>query len=460
MAYQASVTSRITLATTTSTSANLSSTLILTPNQYFAERCLAFNSFEEVTSHAGITVDGVAYNALKMAFNAPNAAVPIWLGRQACSSTSFRVADSYVAKTYSLSISVGSAVTAMESAINISYTSTTSETSTEVAIAIAEAISDRSISGITVATPTSDTFVVASTAAYTVITNVTNLLEVAFVTNETVAEAYANVMEENEEDFYFLTCTDHTSDSILALAALVETSESSDYPKIYLPATQDANTLYPEVDPAIDIVGKLKEFGYNRTAITWHDQADTLYPEAFTSAYIGQFAAGSTNWKFVKAVGFSAAADLDTGVALSTAKQGYISDRNGSWYGKERGITFNHGGTMASGEWIDVIRFKDWINDQIEVRVQDHLINLSAAGSKASFTKADINSILSIVDGVLQDGVDVGGLTGYIGAAAPSTISFENQANRILEDITWTGYLAGAINFIVVDGVLTYSEDL
>ncbi|AUR87558.1 hypothetical protein NVP1101O_147 [Vibrio phage 1.101.O._10N.261.45.C6] len=450
MPYQPSVTSRIQLATTSSTSANLGATLIATPMNYFKERTRPYNSFTEVQEDPAIPSTSVAYAALRSAFNAPSAAVPIYLGRQEVSKSIYTPVASRQGIVTAFSFTVSDGTTS----VDVKHTSTTSEDLEAIATAVAALVTGLDVT----ATASGETVELTASGANPVIVTDVKYFTDSFESTETAAELYSALIEENEENFYFLTWTDHTESSVLAMAAEVETSESSNFPKIYLPATQDANSIVPQVEPAIDVMGKLKALGYNRTACSWHEQADTNYIDAFTSAFIGQFAAGSTTWKFVKSVGFAAAADPSTGKPLPTSKQGYIRDRNGSWYGIERGVTFNHGGQMASGEWIDTIRFKDWINDQIEVRLQNHLLNLP--GNKASFTKSDINVITGIINGVLKDGVDVGGLSGYVGAVVPETISFSDQAERILQGVKWTGYLAGAIHFIIVDGILTYSEEL
>ncbi len=456
------VQSRTNLATTSSTSANLGATLIATPCNYFIERCRPYISFTEVQQDPAIPSGSVSYKALQSAFSAPNAAVPIWLGRQAVSVSEYTPLSTRIglATTYSFSVKVGKAAPVL-----VEHPSEAAEGIVVILDAL-KAVLD-GIAGVTATVNGNFLEITPSGGDDVVITDVTNLTD-SFQTTETASQLFAALNEENEENYYFLTWTDRVEANILAMAAEVEATETSNYPKIYLPMTDDPNTLTPVVDPAIDLLGKLKELGYNRTACSWYESGTTdadgnftpvdTYFDAYTSAYIGQFPAGSTTWKFVDAVGFKAAVDPTTGKALPTRLQGYISDRNGSWYGIERGVTFNHGGTMASGEWIDTIRFKDWINDQIEVRLQNLLLN--QIGSKLSFTKADIDRVLAVIEGVLQDGVTVGGLKGYIPPTAPNTIPFSDQASRILQNIKWTGFLAGAIHFIVVDGILTYSEEL
>ena len=66
--------------------------------------------------------------------------------------------------------------------------------------------------------------------------------------------------------------------------------------------------------------------------------------------------------------------------------------------------------------------------------------------------------VKNAVNGVLKNAVDLGILEGFVPCTVPTEISFSDKASRILRDVNWTGYLAGSIHFVIVNGILTYSS--
>lgn len=457
MPYQPTVQSRIQLATTSSTSANLGATVFVTEHAYFFERLRGYSSFEEVQQDPAIPSTSDAYAAMQLGFTQPGCVTPLYIGRREVDLTtlSFTAANN---TEYTFKIRVLQESTYDITEYTITFTSDSDATVEEIKTGVDADLTTKVTSGIVVGGDLTTITITPDTGYQVAFESVSNEISMAFTTTETAADLYAALIEENASDWYFLTTNDHTETFVLAMAATVEASENSDYPKQYHLSLADTNILTPLTDPPVDIPAKLLDFGYVRTVWQWHQDADTLFPEVANTCYNGQFQAGSTTWKFmVNLKGVNPVRDPLTGKLLTTARQGYIADRNGNWQGIERDIRFAHGGKTVGGEWIDTIRGKDWLNDQIEKRLLDLLLN--QVGSKLSFVEADYLKIEGVINKILQEAVGFKFLSGYIPASAPRDISFGDQAARILRNVNWTGYLAGAIHFIVVNGVLTYNTE-
>lgn len=348
MAYKASVTSTISLATTSVTSANLGATAFVTANSYFSERLRGYSSFTEVKEDDAIPSDSNAYAALRLAFSADGCAVPIYLGRRAVDTTIITVDEDKIgtATTFTLTVKTG------DNEVTAEYTSGTSDTAAIILADLqASIVADTSVD-VTLTLDGDSLEVVKSSSDDFIIDAVENLVQ-EFETTEDAATLLAALQEEDNENWYFLACEDHTQEFILEMAAEVEATDGDDYPKLYATAIAEEDVLESTPNPATDTMALLQELGYIRTMCEWHDDADTLFPEIYAVAYMGQFTPGVSTWKFVTPSGITAAADLTTGKALTTAKQGYIRERNGSWYGKERGTNFRHGGKVAGDEWAD-----------------------------------------------------------------------------------------------------------
>lgn len=457
MPYMPTVQSRIQLATTNSTSANLGATLFVTDHVYFFERMRGYTSWDEVLNDPAIPAGSDAYNALRLGFTQTGCVVPLYLGRREVDITTltFDVKDN-TEYTFKVTTLLESNYTQVS--YDITFTSDSDATEAEIVAGVSTALVNDIPVGVVLGGTGTNITITADTGYQVAITHVSDEVNMAFTTSETAANLLAGLIEENAKDWYFLTTNDHTEAFVLAMAAEIEATESSDYPKQYHISLADTNILQPLMDPPSDTPAKLKDLGYVRTVWQWHQDADTLFPEVANTCYNGQFQAGSTTWKFmVNLKGVNPVRDPITGKLLTTARQGYIADRNGNWQGIERDIRFAHGGKTVGGEWIDVIRGKDWLNDQIEKRLLDLLLN--QVGSKLAYVEADYLKVEGTINKILQEAVGFKLLSGYIGAKVPRDINFADKASRLLKNVKWTGYLAGAIHFIVVDGILTYSEE-
>ena len=122
---------------------------------------------------------------------------------------------------------------------------------------------------------------------------------------------------------------------------------------------------------------------------------------------------------------------------------------------------------LAAGEWIDVIRFRDWLVEQIRINVVSALIN---ADGKVPYTDDGIQIIRNALQKALDLGVARKGIApeelDSDGRKIPSytitvprsaDVSVNNKANRLLQDVRFTARLAGAIHVCEIKGSLAYS---
>lgn len=453
MAYQASVTSNITRNTTSASGATFNFPIFCAAHAYFKERVRSYSSWAEFKDDTDIVSGSNTYNAVRLAFSQSPAPSTVYVGRQLVDDATVTPEDAVIGKTYGVTIKTYDTTTGLlVDDDTLSFTATTAVVADVVTGLLADVSSP---TGYT-ATGTTDITITPTAGHQIVVVDLVNMTD-AYTSTETAAELLAAIQDESN-DWYFMTWEDHTEASILAMAAEIEATGSDDYPKMYFTSTSDADSIVAVVDPAIDVIGKLKALGYDRTECQWHDQADTLFPEMGITAANSTYQPGGITWKFTQINGVDAAADPLSGKALSTQKQGNINARNGSWMGIERGVTFYHEGKVTGGEWIDVIRGADWLNDQIEVALLNLLLN--QRGGKIPFTPAGMQQVANTIDNVLTTAVNVGFLYGFEKTTVPNygNIAFADKVARILENVNWTGYLAGAVHNIVTNGNLTYAD--
>lgn len=130
-----------------------------------------------------------------------------------------------------------------------------------------------------------------------------------------------------------------------------------------------------------------------------------------------------------------------------------------------RNIT--QGGKTNAGEWIDIIRFRDWQQYDMQVRV----VNLLVVNPKVPVHRrrhrfrgepdegipagrAEVRRHLS--HEFDADGNSNPGFVTSVPLAAD--ISSTKKASRVLSDCKWSARLAGAIHMVEIGGRLTYEN--
>lgn len=455
MAYVAPVQSSVQLAVASAETANLSNTLVVTTNTYFQERQRGYSSIDEVKEDLSIPTDSPAYRMLLAAFKQPGVPSPVFLGRRLADTLTLTPSPVKDNADYNLTITVIDDLTNTPVTSVVSINSGGSATATSIATALFTDMTVTSVVANVTVVDNTGSITITADSGYTFSTSTVGNLVDTYVTTETAPQLLAALQEENNEAWYFLATDDSDLTFMQAMADEIEATESSLNPKMFMVFTNESDTLTPLAEPATDDFGTMKEGGYFRTAGFWNHDAEK-YPNVTAPAYNGQAVGGTTTWtSMTNQRGLELAQDPVTGKQLSTAKQGYITDRNCSHWNSFKGSNRQFGGKTFSGVSIDVIRAKDYLNDQIIVK----LVNLldSQPLDKIAFSEAYL--VTNAIDSVLQDGVNLGILEGYEPAELPATITFEDKAERILQQVKWVGYLDSPIEVIIVSGKLTYRDE-
>lgn len=157
---------------------------------------------------------------------------------------------------------------------------------------------------------------------------------------------------------------------------------------------------------------------------------------------------GSENWAFKTLAGVPA----DN---LSTGSIHAVEGKNGNVYTPVAGLNITQFGTDAAGEFVDIPRFIDWLTNQIQIQ----LLSLLANANKVPFTDSGIEAVRGVIASVLQAGVDAGGLAAvpapFVSTPKAAAVDPVSKAARTLPNVSFRATLAGAINKILISGVVT-----
>lgn len=172
------------------------------------------------------------------------------------------------------------------------------------------------------------------------------------------------------------------------------------------------------------------------------------------------YPAGSETWA-LKRLSSVDAAELPT-----VTRDSFIKDNISTVERYARGIVLTFEGKTLGGEWIDVIRFRDWLENNIQI----NLINLLINSPKIPYTDHGLQIIGTNIKASLEEGRAAGGiaedeenangdiLPGYLVEIPRSLdISPNTKASREVT-IKFRARLAGAIHTVEILGSFTYEN--
>ncbi|NRA92778.1 MAG: DUF3383 family protein [Psychroserpens sp.] len=278
-----------------------------------------------------------------------------------------------------------------------------------------------------------------------------------WATHKTAQEAYDNL-------WYVMTAYSHLEADQLAIANVIE----SEY-KLYLTSSSNAanKLVIPSGSTATsgDIAGKLEELNYDRSAVIPKADADDKFIECAVCGKKLTSVPGATTWMYTVLNGQSAD-------QLSASESQAIRAKNANVYENINGVAMLREGTVASGEFIDIMRGSDELRNRIQLEVFRALVVTANAGSKHALDDEDVASLVNIVESELQRSVENKFILGQVitendagqDEAVPgyfvetdlvSSLPANQRANRQAPDIRFAAKLSNAVHKSVIRGVLT-----
>lgn len=194
---------------------------------------------------------------------------------------------------------------------------------------------------------------------------------------------------------------------------------------------------------------------YMRTFGIYSDKDEFI--SAAWMAHCFGFSAGSETWAFKSLAGIEVS-------EYKSSDMRKLENDNLSYYVPCGGKNITQGGKTLGGEWIDVIRFRDWLKNQMQISVYA----LFAAYPKLPYTDDGAILIENMMESVLKNGQQRGGIDetrfdddvpdyGYtVSVPKASSLNASQRASRVLPDCNFTARLAGAIHATEIRGNLVY----
>lgn len=240
--------------------------------------------------------------------------------------------------------------------------------------------------------------------------------------------------------WYALLTTYNSKALVQAAAAWVESNA-----RLYAAEVNETDAILTSVGNA-DTIDALHTSAYARTFGCYHPSPVSM----FAAAWLGRVLPldpGSDDWKWKRLAGPAA-------VTMTDTHRTNLRARKANTYDQVAGINITWEGTVADGEFIDVIRSRDWVADDMPKAVFEVFVN----NEKVPFDNDGIQMIVAAIDGSMRRAE-------RRGIAAPGTreltypksedVSSVDKFNRVLEGIKWKFELAGSIHEVDMTGNMT-----
>lgn len=150
--------------------------------------------------------------------------------------------------------------------------------------------------------------------------------------------------------------------------------------------------------------------------------------------------------------------------ALSTARKKEMEEKHINTFRRYAGCNVTIGGFTLAGEWIDVIRFRDWLKAEIQINV----FNALKTNRKVPYTDAGIGLIEGKMEETLLKGQMIGGIAeneydeenlvpGFtVTVPRATSLTEAERKSRKLSGCRFTARLAGAIHATEIEGYLSF----
>lgn len=264
-----------------------------------------------------------------------------------------------------------------------------------------------------------------------------NLAIVLTTANVGIASDILNAVQE-DNDWYCLITTSITDATIFEAAKTIEGLK-----KIYIVRQADSDI---RTAVTTDIASKLKNKNYFRTALFYSNVVNDYADAAFAGALL-TYDPGSETWVFKTLAGVTVDDWTDS-------EENYLKNKNVNYYVRVAGVAITLVGKTCGGEYIDVIRFADWLQARMQERVYSRLVNTA----KIPYTDGGVAIIETDVRAQLEEGIRVGGLSpdpAYeVTVPKVADVSQVDRAARLLPGVSFVANLAGAIHAVEISGVV------
>ena len=257
-----------------------------------------------------------------------------------------------------------------------------------------------------------------------------------------------------DNDWYALAITSKTIADVTMVMDWLNVQRTADNKKRFMASSNDVNNLVAAATS--DIGYHANNEDYDGSSVAFLEDADLTYPECARWADELSRDPGTYTAKFKQTSQFTASPSLS-----DTQRTGGLG-KGVNLYETYGARDMWHEGTMGSGEFEDIIRGIDWLENEMEINI----FNALSQAAKVPYTDGGIGIVEAEVRGMLDEGIRVGllrespddydNLPYLVTRKAVADIDAGDIGARNLpaDAITWEAKVAGAIHNAAISGIV------
>lgn len=330
----------------------------------------------------------------------------------------------------------------------LAYTAQSADTAADVASALKSLLDGSPIASRITSSTSGSEINISNVAGEDYIVRTPKNVSIVMIPQGTAATTMAAIDDE-DADYYFITCEDHDETFVLAMADYVSTQE-----KLFFTSSSDVLSLNTYNDQSTDVLAKLKQGNYQRVAPVWHQDADSNYIEC---GYYGANATYAPDevavvWDGLQLATFETSKQAN-GRQIKASQQMALDQRNASYVIRTLSGDRILGGKTSDGTWIDELHIRDCMAARVREAMSQLFMNQK--GSKVNAGDDGRTMVENVLTSALQPFVESDALDRFEVDMSHSVVDF---GTRTLNDVRFTAYLSGAIIRIVINGTLTNND--
>lgn len=418
----------ITSATRTPSRAGFGIPMVTSFTATWPERTRTYSSLNDVVADFPVTT--AEYKACAAIFAQNPCPQQVIIGRCTAPTMTWDITPTAVNNaTYALTVN----------GVRYAYTADGSATVAEIITGL-KALIDAASLAITISNVSSVMHIVANVAGawFSVGCTDPNLVLVQSTPDAGIAADLVAITAENNT--WYALVTTMNSQAIVKLAAVYALANK----KLYIVQTQDGAVPNTAKSGTDDIAEYLQNLANGHVSV-WFSNDNSDFLDAGLLGALLPLDPGSENWAFKTLAGVPAGAYTSTQRANLLAK-------SANFYEPTAGINITWNGKVSSAEWIDVIRFIDWL----EARLAEEIFGGQINTKKIPYTTGGLIVIAGFVKRVLKQAANkpIEGITPDFIVTVPNIadVSPADKAARVLNNVTFSATLTGAINTVNLQG--------
>ncbi|MCC6178818.1 MAG: DUF3383 family protein [Phycisphaerales bacterium] len=238
-------------------------------------------------------------------------------------------------------------------------------------------------------------------------------------------------------DWYGLLTHFNSKAYVEAAAAWVEANK-----KLYVVASCDSAMRNTSSSGTDDLGEALKALSYKKTAVI--DCAGTEdFPDAAAVGRCFPINPGEETWKFKTLAGAPV-------FSYTATQRSNLRAKNVNFYETTAGVNMLEEGYSASGDYIDFVRYLDFL----EARIGERVFGKLSTPNKVPYTDKGIAVVASEISGQLQSDETREALAPGWTVTVPKAANAApaDKASRTLRDVAFSATYAGAIHKVIISG--------